>query len=119
MIRNDVLAKGWWSMPRNDDKLYLTDMVIAADDIAEFIAGYFRETFLSDKVTQSAVIQKIITIGKAANAVSAEVEAKYPAVDWSGVIKMDNRVTLWLSDHQPTHCLGRSYAGYPYPPRPN
>lgn len=24
-------------MPRNDDKLYLTDMVMAADDIAEFI----------------------------------------------------------------------------------
>ena len=28
-------------MPRNDDKLYLTDMVMAADDIAEFIIyGY-------------------------------------------------------------------------------
>jgi uncharacterized protein with HEPN domain len=80
-------------MPRNDDKLYLTDMVMAADDIAEFIAGYYRETFLSDKVTQSAVIQKIITIGEVANAVSAELKAKHPAVDWSGVIKMRNRVT--------------------------
>ena len=80
-------------MLRNDDKLYLTDMVMAADDIADFIAGYYQETFLGDKLTQSAVIQKIITIGEAANAVSPELRARYPAVDWSGVIKMRNRVT--------------------------
>ncbi len=46
------------------DRLYLTDMVDAAQAIAGFIAEMDPAQFYQDGKTQSAVVQKLIVIGE-------------------------------------------------------
>jgi uncharacterized protein with HEPN domain len=48
------------------DKLYLADIVEAADAVAAFLAGAERERFLQDDLLRSAVLQKLSIIGEAA-----------------------------------------------------
>lgn len=46
------------------EQLYLADIVAAAEAVAEFIAGLEAEDFYQDHKSQSAVLQKLIVIGK-------------------------------------------------------
>ena len=48
------------------ESLYLTDIVEAADYIAEFIAGTEFPTFQKSELLRSAVEQKLAIIGEAA-----------------------------------------------------
>jgi uncharacterized protein with HEPN domain len=48
------------------EKLYLTNIVEAADAIERFMAGLDQAKFLGDELRQSAVLQKLIVIGEAA-----------------------------------------------------
>jgi uncharacterized protein with HEPN domain len=48
------------------EKLYLTDIVEAADAIRRFVTEIDRDGFLRDELRQSAVLQKLIVIGEAA-----------------------------------------------------
>lgn len=41
------------------EKLYLVDIIEAADEIAEFITGLEEKDFLNDRLRQSAVLQKL------------------------------------------------------------
>ncbi len=47
------------------EKLYLTDIIEAADAIERFVAGIDLAKFLGDELRQSAVLQKLIVIGEA------------------------------------------------------
>lgn len=42
------------------EKLYLTDMVDAADAIGRFVADIRYDDFVRDELRQSAVLQKLI-----------------------------------------------------------
>lgn len=53
------------------ERLYLTDIVEAADAIACFLEGIEAAAFMQDELPQSAVLQKLIVIGEAAQAVQA------------------------------------------------
>ena len=64
------------------DKLYLTDIVDAADAISSFVRGRTKEEFLVDDFFQSAVLQKFGIIGEAAGIVSDEMRHQYPFVPW-------------------------------------
>ena len=73
------------------DELYLADIVEAAEDIAEFVAGLTFQAFLDNKMVRSAVLQKLIVIGEAASRVSSSLRERYDAVDWEGVASFRNR----------------------------
>jgi uncharacterized protein with HEPN domain len=63
------------------EKLYLTDIIEASESIASFCEGVDFESFLSDELRQSAVLQKLIVIGEAAERLSNEFKKiflKYP-----------------------------------------
>src|SRR5260370_11513991 len=72
------------------ESLYRTDLIEAADHIAEFIAGADFEMFQKSEMLRSAVVQKLSIIGEAAARVSEEVRARYPQVPWPQIIAFRN-----------------------------
>ena len=72
------------------EKLYLADIVEAADAIARFLSDSTRADFLKDELRQSAVLQKFVIIGEAASRVSESLRAQYPDVPWKRAIGLRN-----------------------------
>ena len=72
------------------ERLYLADIVEAADYIAEFIAGVDFRTFEESELLRSAVVQKLSVIGEAAARVSDELRARHPEVPWPQLIAFRN-----------------------------
>jgi uncharacterized protein with HEPN domain len=72
------------------EKLFLNDIVEAADAIQLFISDVERDRFMLDDRTRSAVLYKMTIIGEAAGRVSREFRARYPAVEWSDIIGLRN-----------------------------
>lgn len=75
------------------DRLYLADIVEAADAIARFLADFDEEShFLVDELHQSAVLQKLIVIGEAAARISPEMREQYPEIPWTDIVGFRNIV---------------------------
>ena len=72
------------------DKLYLVDIVDAAQAITEFIAGLEAAQFYQDHKTQSAVLQKLIVIGEAAARLSDEFKARHSDMEWRDIVAFRN-----------------------------
>ena len=60
------------------DRLYLEDIVGAADAVGRFLSGVGRERFLGDELLQSAVLHQLMIVGEAAGRISAETKAAHP-----------------------------------------
>ena len=73
-----------------DEGLYLDDIRDAIDSILRFLTGVEKQDFIVDDLLQSAVQQKFMVIGEAASRVSNELRARYPMVDWKGMISFRN-----------------------------
>lgn len=74
------------------EQLYLTDIVEAAADIADFIQGLDLDEFAASKVVHSAVLQKLIVIGEAANKVPKGIQLHYPDIPWTDIIGLRNTI---------------------------
>lgn len=72
------------------DILYLNDIVEAVQSIEEFLEGIREERFLSDKLRQSAVLQKLAVIGEASARISPELKAIAPHVPWAQIAGFRN-----------------------------
>lgn len=72
------------------ERLYLNDIVEAADHIAEFIAGADFEAFQGSEMLRSAVVQKLGVIGEAAARVSADLTSRHPEVPWPQIVAFRN-----------------------------
>jgi len=72
------------------ESLYLSDIVEAADYIAEFIAGIDFQAFEKSELLRSAVVQKLVIIGEAAARVSGELQERYPELPWPQIIAFRN-----------------------------
>jgi uncharacterized protein with HEPN domain len=72
------------------EKLYLLDIVEAADAIQRFIQPITEEDFLKDELRQSAVLQKLIIIGEAASRLPRPFQQKYSEIQWEDVIGFRN-----------------------------
>ncbi len=72
------------------DRLYLADIVEAADAIAAFIYGVDAEHFLRDDLVRSAVLHKLTVIGEAAARVSMPLRARFTEVPWSDIVGFRN-----------------------------
>ena len=55
------------------ERLYLADIVEAADLIASFIEGQSEEAFVADRRLSSAVLYQLIIIGEAAGNISDDL----------------------------------------------
>jgi len=72
------------------DKLYLVDIIQAAEDIGRLTSGMEFESFSQTMPVRRATLQAITEIGEATAKVSTELKARYPEVRWQDAIAMRN-----------------------------
>ena len=72
------------------DRLYLTDIVEAADHLTQFLAGADFPAFQVSELLRSAVVQKLAVIGEAAARVSDELKTRHPHIPWLQIIAFRN-----------------------------
>jgi uncharacterized protein with HEPN domain len=82
----------------------LQHMTEAADAIGAYVARG-RAAFDDDPAVRDAILYQIIVLGEAAKAALAanpELETTYPAIDWSPIARMRDRVThhYWTTDSE-------------------
>src|SRR4051794_34523542 len=72
------------------ERLYLLDILEAADSIRTFLDGVQEPTFLQDDLLRSAVLQKLAIIGEAASHLSKSFCERHPGIDWRGIVGFRN-----------------------------
>lgn len=72
-------------MPQRDE-LYLADMVGAARQIADWLAGVTPERWTDDSMLRNAVLRQLMVIGEAARAVSEETRLEAPELPWPQIV---------------------------------
>jgi len=72
------------------ESLYLTDIVEAADHIAEFVAKTDFPAFQKSELLRSAVVQKLAIIGEAAARVLEALKTRHPQVPWPQIVAFRN-----------------------------
>lgn len=70
------------------DASYLLDIYDSARFAEEFVTGIERESFLHDRMRQSAVIRELAIIGEAVKKVSPEFRAAHPEIPWGEMAGM-------------------------------
>ena len=72
------------------EKLYLTDILEAADAIRRFCHGKSLEDFIKDEMCQGAVLQKLTIIGEAAAHLSPEFKSAHGNIEWVDIVGFRN-----------------------------
>jgi uncharacterized protein with HEPN domain len=72
------------------EKLYLLDIVSAAQAIQRFCEPIDEATFIQDELRQSAVLQKLIVIGEASAHLPVDFKFRYNEVEWEDIIGFRN-----------------------------
>ncbi|HAF70630.1 MAG: hypothetical protein XD60_0768 [Acetothermia bacterium 64_32] len=72
------------------ERLYLLDIIEAADAIARFLTDVDEGTFMQDELRQSAVLHKLIVIGEDAARLPAEFKEQHPEIPWSDIVAFRN-----------------------------
>ncbi len=70
------------------DPARLNHMLMAIDNVAEFIAGKNEQDLFTDKLLFYAVVKNIEIIGEAANKLTKDLRSSYPEVDWEIIMGM-------------------------------
>jgi len=79
-------------MSRRDDTLRLQDMLTAARDACTFAAGKTQVDLSHDKQLTLALLKCIEIVGEAASRVGDDTRTRYPALPWSDMVGMRNRL---------------------------
>jgi len=71
-------------MPR-DFKVYMDDILEAAETIQSYTAGFTLQMFLDDRKTVDAVVRNLEIIGEAVKKIPDEIRDRYPEVSWKKI----------------------------------
>lgn len=74
------------------ERLYLQDIVDAADAMARFVLDVDRPAFLSSDLHQSAVPQKLMVIGEAVACLPDTLKRGHPEVEWGRIVAFRNLI---------------------------
>jgi uncharacterized protein with HEPN domain len=74
------------------DRLYLLDIIEAADRVDVHLAERDRERFLADVTRQAAVLHELTVIGEAASRLSETLRLAHPATAWAKIVSFRNVV---------------------------
>jgi len=72
------------------EKLYLTDIVDAANSIEKFLMGQDFNEFEQNDMMRSAVLQKLTVIGEAAARLPKEFTNSYREIPWIDIVGFRN-----------------------------
>ena len=72
------------------EKLYLSDILEAAQAIERFLKGHDFDEFEHNEMLNSAVLQKLTVIGEAAARLSVEFRDRHPEVAWPQAMGLRN-----------------------------
>lgn len=67
-------------------------MLDAADQVAQFVSGRQRADLDSNQMLLFAVVRAIEVFGEAASKVSEDARAGAPAIPWTAIVGMRNRI---------------------------
>lgn len=73
-----------------DDRLYLDDILGAADLIGQFVQRHTEAEFEKNALLHSAVFHQLMVIGEAAGRISEELKAGHPDIPWREIIGFRN-----------------------------
>lgn len=74
------------------ERLFLLDIVGAADNTVVHIGARGQDAFLGDVTTRAAVLHELTVIGEAAARLPAEFRSRYPDVPWAKIVAFRNLV---------------------------
>jgi len=72
------------------EKLYLLDIIEAADAVRRFCAPVDKDEFVQDELRQSAVLQKLIVIGEAASHLNVYFRERHNNIEWEDIVGFRN-----------------------------
>jgi len=72
------------------DEARILDILLAADEIAEYVAGKSFDDYLKSSVTRAGVQWQVYTIGEAARQISALFRERHTTVPWHKIIGARN-----------------------------
>lgn len=72
------------------EKLYLTDIVEAAQSIERFLLGEDFSEFEQNEMMNSAVLQKLTVIGEAAAHLPKDFTKRFPEIPWVDIVGFRN-----------------------------
>src|SRR5215213_6418084 len=72
------------------ERLYLLDIVEAADAIRSFLQDVQESAFLGNDLLRSAVLQKLSIIGEAVSHLPQSLCDRHPEIDWRGIVGFRN-----------------------------
>ena len=67
------------------ERLFLEDIVAAADAIAEFTLRSDQASFEADRMLRSAVLHQLMIIGEAVAHLPQEMRERYPGIPWTDI----------------------------------
>lgn len=74
------------------DAPHIVDIVGSARLVQGYLEGVTRDAFMRNVQLQDSVIRRLEIIGEAAGRVSASFRERHPAIPWSRMIGMRNRM---------------------------
>jgi len=72
------------------EELLLSDILAAADAIADFLKSATRNEFPADDELRSSVLLKLLIIGEAASKLSPEFRKTHEGIPWSEIVAFRN-----------------------------
>jgi len=79
-------------MSKHSDEIVRQDIINAGKLILEFIEGFDKKTFVSDRKTRSAVLYQLTVIGEAVKRLSKEFRSQHTHIPWSLMAGMRDHV---------------------------
>jgi uncharacterized protein with HEPN domain len=72
------------------EKLYLSNILEAADAIDKFLAGLDKDAFINSDLIRSAVLQKLTIIGEATARLPKAFKERNKDIEWADIIAFRN-----------------------------
>ncbi len=79
-------------MTQHDDRVRLRHMLDHGREASDLIAGKQRDDLDNDRVLCLALVQLLQIVGEAASRVSTPVRDAHPALPWSQIVALRNRL---------------------------
>jgi uncharacterized protein with HEPN domain len=75
-------------MSKHSDEIVRQDIINAGTLILEFIEGFDKRTFVSDRKTRSAVLYQLTVVGEAVKRLSKEFRKQHTHIPWDLIAGM-------------------------------